>query len=140
MTTFKTLFPVLAFVCILSPISSFGDEHCQTHPLKIPDQYDHVWHEIDKHESGLERAIHENNRQQVHEHAFAVQDLARALPLKKTPLKPSQAEAAVRGVERAAVALDRASGAGNEKETRKQFDALQDAIDSLENELGRGKV
>src|SRR5207249_12329028 len=57
-------------------------DHKAHEKVKVPDTLNGIWDEIHKHHAALTNTVASHQLADVHHHAFAVRDLARALPAK----------------------------------------------------------
>ncbi len=102
-------------------------EHGEAHEtIKIPDTVDGIIKEIDKHHKELTETVKTGKLSEVHQHAFAIRDLAKALPAKANPDMKKMVENAVKKVSQLAEDLDKSGDAGDQAKTEanlKKFDA-----------------
>src|SRR6266446_5484687 len=69
---------------------------------------------------------------EVHEHAFAIRDLAKALPAKANPDQKKMVENAVKRVSQLAEDLDKSGDAGDQAKTEANLKKMDAALKTLE--------
>jgi hypothetical protein len=114
-------------------IKVLAQEHNEHHEQKegaakiqIPDTREGILKEIHKHQEELAATVKAKKLDAVHEHAFAIRDLAKALPAKANPDMKKMVENAVKKVSQLAEDLDKSGDAGDQAKTEanlKKFDA-----------------
>lgn len=95
--------------------------------LTIPETADGIFAEINKHQSELAAVVKNNKLADVHHHAFAIRDLAKALVDKAAADKKQRVQGAVNNIAKLAEELDKAGDAGDKAKTEansKKFDAV----------------
>lgn len=100
--------------------------------IQIPDTRDGILKAIHTHQEELAATVKAKKLDTVHEHAFAIRDLAKALPAKANPDMKKMVENAVKKVSQLAEDLDKSGDAGDQAATEatlKKFDA---AVKTLE--------
>jgi hypothetical protein len=103
------------------------DEHAEKSEMKIPDTADGILAEIHKHHSELADVVTNKKLADVHHHAFAVRDLAKALVDKAPADKKQRVQGAANNIAKLADELDKAGDAGDQAKTEanlKKFDAV----------------
>ena len=71
--------------------------------VKIPDTVEGIFKEIHKHHGELAAVVKNKKLADVHHHAFAIRDLAKALPDKAAADKKKQVEGTVKNISKLAV-------------------------------------
>lgn len=102
-------------------------EHAEKSQLTIPDTADGIIAEIHKHHSELAEVVKNNKLGEVHHHAFAIRDLAKALVDKAPEDKKQRVQGAANNIAKLAEELDKAGDAGDKTKTEanlKKFDAV----------------
>ncbi len=95
--------------------------------MKMPDTVEGLLAAIQKHEDELKATIAAKKLDDVHHHAFAIRDLAKALGAKAPADKKARVDGAVNNIGKLATALDASGDAGEQAKTEanlKQFDAV----------------
>jgi hypothetical protein len=100
--------------------------------VKIPDTIEGIWKEIHKHHQALAAVVKAKKLAEVHEHAFAVRDLAKALPAKAHPDHKKMVENAVKRVSQLAEDLDKSGDAGDQAKTEANQKKMDAALKTLE--------
>lgn len=116
-------------------IAHEGEHDEKSEPSKIPETADGIMAEIHKHDSELDQVVKNNKLAEVHHHAFAVRDLAKALVDKAPADKKQRVQGAVNNIAKLAEELDKSGDAGDKAKTEanlKKFDAV---IAQLEGQL-----
>ncbi len=104
--------------------------------VKVPDTLDGIWKEIHGHHQQLKDVVKENKLAEVHEHAFAVRDLAKALPAKSPPEHKKHIENLVKKVSQIAADLDKSGDAGDKAATEANLKKFDAALRSMEDMIG----
>lgn len=102
-------------------------EGAEKSQMKIPETADGILAEIHKHHGELADVVKNNKLADVHHHAFAVRDLAKALVDKAAPDKQQRVQGAANNIAKLAEELDKAGDAGDKAKTEanlKKFDAV----------------
>ena len=108
-------------------------DHNEGHEkVKIPDTVEDIWKEIHKHHQELAAVVKAKKLAEVHEHAFAVRDLAKALPAKAHPDHKKMVENAVKRISQIAEGLDKSGDAGNQATTEANLKKFDAALKNLE--------
>ena len=100
--------------------------------VKIPETRDEILKEIHKHHEELAATVKAKKLDVVHEHAFAIRDLAKALPAKANPDMKKMVENAVKKVSQLAEALDKSGDAGDQPKTEANLKQMDAALKTLE--------
>ena len=119
-----------------SKVAAQGKDH-QEHKedgkkIQIPDTRDGILKEIDKHHKELADTVKAKKLSEVHEHAFAIRDLAKALPAKANPDHKKMVENAVKRVSQLAEDLDKSGDAGDQAKTEANLKKMDAALKTLE--------
>ena len=108
-------------------------EHKEGHDkVKIPDTVDGILKEIHKHHQELADTVKAKKLADVHHHAFAIRDLAKALPAKAHPDHKKMVENAVKKVSQLAEDLDKSGDAGDQVKTEANLKKMDAALKTLE--------
>ena len=114
-------------------VAAEHDEHKEGHAqIKVPETVEGIWKEIHKHHEELAATVKAKKLSEVHEHAFAIRDLAKALPAKAHPDHKKMVENAVKRVSHIAADLDKSGDAGNQASTEASLKKMDDALKTLE--------
>ena len=100
--------------------------------VKIPDTVGGILKEIHKHHQELADTLKAKKLADVHHHAFAIRDLAKALPAKAHPDHKKMVENAVKKVSQLAEDLDKSGDAGNQATTEANLKKMDAALKTLE--------
>jgi hypothetical protein len=107
-------------------------DHKGHEKIKIPDTVEGIWKEIHKHHQELAAVVKAKKLAEVHEHAFAVRDLTKALPAKAHPDHKKMVENAVKRISQIAEDLDKSGDAGNQATTEANLKRFDAALKNLE--------
>ncbi|SRR5581483_3320575 len=102
------------------------------HKMQIPDTREGILGEIHKHHDELTATVKANKLADVHHHAFAIRDLAKALPAKVNPDHKKMVESAVKKISQLAEDLDKSGDAGDQAATEANLKKFDDALKALE--------
>jgi len=123
----------IGFLTIQPSIAQDKPGHEEEHAkISIPDTKDGILKEIDKQHKALADTIKAKKLSEVHEHAFAIRDLAKALPAKTGPDMKKMVENAVKKVSQLADDLDKSGDAGDQAKTEANLKKMDTAIKTLE--------
>jgi len=100
--------------------------------VKIPDTVDGILKEMHKHDQELADTVKAKKLAEVHHHAFAIRDLAKALPAKAQPDHKKMVENAVKKVSQLAEDLDKSGDAGDQTKTEANLKKMDAALKTLE--------
>ena len=100
--------------------------------VKIPDTVEGIFKAIHEHHMELAETVKNKKLADVHLHAFAVRDLAKALPPKAAADKKKQVEGAVKNISKLADDLDKAGDDGKQAETEALLKKLDGVLKVLE--------
>src|SRR5882724_9067969 len=92
-------------------------DHQHGEKVKIPDTVDGILKEIHKQQQELADTVKAKKLADVHHHAFAIRDLAKALPAKAPPDHKKMIENALKRVSQLAEDLDKSGDAGDQTKT-----------------------
>ena len=102
-------------------------ENAEKSEMQMPDTADGILAEIHRHQSELADVVKNNKLADVHHHAFAIRDLAKALVDKAAADKKQRVQGAANNIAKLAEELDKAGDAGDKAKTEanlKKFDAV----------------
>src|SRR5438552_9283287 len=100
--------------------------------VKVPETVEGIWKEIHKHHQELTDTVKAKKLADVHHHAFAIRDLAKALPAKAHPDHKKMVENAVKRVSQLAEDLDKSGDAGDQAKTETNLKRMDAALKTLE--------
>ena len=106
-----------------------GEKH---ETMKIPDTVDGIIQDIHKHHQELTDTVKAKQLAEVHQHAFAIRELAKALPAKANPQMKKMVENAVKRVSQLAEDLDKSGDAGDQAKTEANLKKMDAALKTLE--------
>jgi hypothetical protein len=109
-----------------------GGHEESTEQVKIPDTVDGILTEIHTHQQELTDTVKAKKLSEVHHHAFAIRDLAKALPAKTNPDMKKIVENAVKRVSQIAEDLDKSGDAGDQAATEANLKKFDAALKTLE--------
>ncbi len=104
--------------------------------IKIPDTVEGIFKEIQKHHHELAEVVKGKKLAEVHHHAFAIRDLANALPAKAEASKKTQVEGTVKNIAKLAEELDKTGDAGNQAGTEANLKKLDGILKLLHTQFG----
>lgn len=104
--------------------------------IKIPDTVEGIFKEIQKHHHELAEVVKGKKLAEVHHHAFAVRDLANALPAKAPADKKTQVEGTVKNIAKLAADLDKTGDANNQAGTEANLKKLDGILKVLHTQFG----
>ena len=104
--------------------------------IKIPDTVEGIFKEIQKHHHELAEVVKGKKLAEVHHHAFAVRDLANALPAKAEAAKKTQVEGTVKNIAKLAADLDKTGDANNQAGTEANLKKLDGILKVLHTQFG----
>jgi acetolactate synthase small subunit len=113
-----------------------GDHKDAHAKVKVPDTLPDIWKQIHAHHQQLKDVVKDNKLAEVHEHAFAVRDLAKALPAKSPPDHKKHIENLVKKVSQIAADLDKSGDAGDKAATEANLKKFDAALKSMEDMIG----
>lgn len=112
----------------LTATNAFADEkHHDKGKVKIPETVEGIFKSIQEYRHHLGETVEKKKLADVHHLAFAIRDLANALPPKAAANKKKQVEGTVKNIAKLAGELDESGDAGNQAKTEvnlKKFDGL----------------
>lgn len=100
--------------------------------VKIPATAEGILKAIHEHHGELAEVVKNKKLADVHHHAFAIRDLAKALPAKAAADKKKQVEGAVKNISKLAEDLDKAGDDGKQAETEALLKKLDGVLKVLE--------
>ena len=116
--------------------TAFAQEHKEhkagSETVKIPDTVDGILKDIHTHHQELADTVKAKKLADVHHHAFAIRDLAKALPAKANPDHKKMIENAVKKVSQLAEDLDKSGDAGDQTTTEANLEKMDAALKTLE--------
>lgn len=128
-----------SLVAAIPPIASAAETSAKT---AIPATLEGVWQAIDSKSADLKKTIDKGALDEVHHHAFAIHDLAAALPEKSTSLSPENLAKVRSGVKFVATLAERLDATGDAKDAtgvKQNFDKLKSVLASLRQNYAASK-
>jgi hypothetical protein len=111
------------------------DAHDETaKKIEVPGTLDGIMKEIHMHHQELADTVKAKKLSTVHEHAFAIRDLAKGLPAKVNPDHKKHIEGLVKKISQIAEDLDKSGDAGDQATTEanlKKLDATLKSVDEM---------
>ena len=99
--------------------------------MKIPDTADGIWMGIHEHHMALAEVVKSRNLKDVHIHAFAIRDLANALPAKAAADKKARVEGTAKNIAKLAGELDESGDANDQAKTEANLKKLDGLLKML---------
>lgn len=99
--------------------------------MKIPDTVEGIWKEIHEHHAELKEIVEKKQLEKVHETAFEIRDLAKALVPKAPADKKTQVEGAVKNIAKLAEDLDKSGDGGDQAKTEANLKKLDGVLKVL---------
>ncbi|HAT7823879.1 TPA: transporter [Legionella pneumophila] len=121
------LFVVLLFLLSPAYAAANHEEEAQTIPTTIPA----IWEAIDEHAAAINKALANNQLSTIHQHAFAIRDLVKALPSLSKNLSEEQLKNLQLNVgytEQLAKRLDKTGDANDKEGTVANWQKLQKVL------------
>ena len=115
---------------------AFADEEKAEAKMKIPDTTEGIFKAIHEHHMELAETVKNKKLADVHHHAFAIRDLANALPAKAAADKMKQVEGTVKNIAKLAGDLDESGDANDQAKTEANLKKLDGLIKVLETQFG----
>lgn len=106
----------------------------ETSKVAIPSTIPAIWKAIDEHSASINQALKENQLTSIHEHAFAIRDLVKALPALSKDLSYDQKKIVQDNlgyVEQLATRLDKTGDANDKEGTQANWDKLEKILTQL---------
>lgn len=100
--------------------------------INIPATGEGIWQEIHKRHGELEEVVKSKKLDDVHHHAFAIRDLAKALVAKTPANKKTVVKATVKKISMLAAELDKSGDAGDQAATEVNMKKFDGTLDNLE--------
>jgi len=106
--------------------------------VKIPDTAKGIMQEIHHHHLKVAETVKNKKLADVHHHAFAIRDLANALPAKAAvaPDKKTQLQGTVKNIAKLASDLDESGDANDQVKTEANLKKLDGLLKVLETQVG----
>ena len=113
-----------------------GHEHKAGEKAKIPDTVEGIWKEIHEHHAELKEIVEKKQLEKVHETAFEIRDLAKALVPKAPADKKTQVEGTVKNIAKLAEDLDASGDAKDQAKTEANLKKLDGLLKVLGTQFG----
>jgi len=110
--------------------------HDSHYKVKVPDTLNGIWDGIHKHHHELADTVKAHRLADVHHHALAVRDLAKALPSKVPAEHKKHIENLVKKVSQIAEDLDKSGDAGEQAKTEANLKKLDAVLKDMEEMAG----
>jgi hypothetical protein len=104
--------------------------------VQIPETLDGIWKEIHHHHQELKDTVKAGKLAEVHEHAFAIRDLGKALPAKVPAEHKKHLENMVKKLSQIAADLDKSGDANNQAQTEANLKKLDALLKDMEDMAG----
>lgn len=104
--------------------------------IKVPGTLDGIWADIHKHQKELADTVQSKKLDDVHHHAFAIRDLAKALPAKVPAEHKKHVENMVKKLSQTAADLDKSGDAGDQAKTEANLKKLDALLKEMEDMAG----
>ena len=122
----------LAFTAISSRTAVAAEETTEkSEKMTIPDTADGILQEIHKHHGELAETVKSKKLADVHHHAFAIRDLANALPAKVAADKKARVEGSAKNIAKLAEDLDKSGDANDQAGTESNLKKLDGVLMAL---------
>lgn len=115
---------------------AFAEDEKPEAKMKIPDTVEGIFKEIHTHHMELADVVKTKKLADVHHHAFAIRDLANALPAKAAADKKKQVEGTVKNIAKLAGDLDESGDANDQAKTEANLKKMDGLIKVLETQFG----
>jgi hypothetical protein len=127
------IFALGTAIGMLSPQASRAvDQDKDVHEnIAIPSTVDGIIKEIERQDKALADTVQAKKLSEVHEHAFAIRDLAKALPAKLDSDHKKMVSSVIRRVAQTAEELDASGDAGDQNATEANLKKMDAALDTL---------
>lgn len=112
------------------------DKDEKAEKVKIPDTVEGIFKAIHEHHMELAETVKNKKLADVHHHAFAIRDLANALPAKAAADKKKQVEGTAKNITKLASDLDESGDANDQAKTEANLKKLDGLIKVLETQFG----
>jgi len=123
---------------LLTAQAAFADEKGhEKGKVTIPDTVEGIFTAVHEHHHHLAETVKNKKLADVHHHAFAIRDLAKALPAKAAADKKKQVEGAVKNISKLAEDLDKAGDDGKQAETEALLKKLDGVLKVLEAQFAK---
>ena len=122
----------LAFTAISSHTAIAAEEAKEkSEKMTIPETADGIMQEIHKHHGELDTVVKSKKLADVHHHAFAIRDLANALPAKVAADKKARVEGSAKNIAKLAEDLDKTGDANDQAGTEANLKKLDGVLMAL---------
>ncbi len=129
------------FITSASAAEPEHGDHADAHAkVQVPDTLDGIWAEIHKHHHELADTVKAQKLDEVHHHAFAIRDLAKALPAKVPSEHRKHVENMVKKLSQIAADLDKSGDAGDQAKTEANLKKLDALLKDMEDMAGPGEA
>jgi len=122
---------------LLAQEHKVGEKHEEKgEKIKIPDTVEGIFKEIHHHHMELAETVKNKKLADVHHHAFAIRDLANALPAKAPADKKAQVQGTAKNIGKLAEDLDASGDANDQAKTEANLKKLDGLLKVLETQFG----
>ena len=115
----------------MAPRASAADKEEKEEAMKIPNTVEGIWKGIHEHHMELAEVVKSKNLKDVHVHAFAIRDLANALPAKAAADKKARVEGTAKNIAKLAGDLDESGDANDQAKTEANLKKLDGLLKML---------
>ena len=119
----------------MTPRASAAEKDEKEEATKIPDTVEGIWKEIHEHHMELAEVVKGKVLKDVHVHAFAIRDLANALPAKAAADKKTRVEGTAKNIAKLAGNLDESGDANDQAKTEANLKKLDGLLKMLEGQF-----
>lgn len=112
-----------------------ADKEEKEEATKIPATVEGIWKGIHEHHMELAEMVKGKALKDVHVHAFAIRDLANALPAKAAADKKTRAEGTAKNIAKLADSLDESGDANDQAKTEANLKKLDGLLKMLEGQF-----
>ena len=116
----------------LGTTRAFAEEEKAETKIKIPDTTEGIFKAIHEHHMELAATVKGKKLEDVHIQAFAIRDLANALPAKADAGKKARVDGAAKNISKLADDLDKSGDAGDQAVTEANLKKLDGVLKVLE--------
>ena len=129
-------------LCSALALLTFGASHLRAEEdkgekTKIPETVEGIFAAIHQHHMELTETVKAKKLADVHHHAFAIRDLANALPAKAAADKKKAAEGTVKNIATLAAALDESGDANDQPKTEANLKKMDGLVKVLDVQFGQ---
>lgn len=120
-----------------TPARAADEKHEKGEKMVIPDTVEGICKAIHDHNMELAATVKSKKLAEVHLHAFAIRDLANALPAKAAADKKKAVEGTAKNITTVAGALDESGDANDQAKTEANLKKMDGLIKVLDTQVGQ---